>query len=410
MWGGALALLVTLALFFDAKAVGIALFSVGLLLLGGGRALRAAFRHLRVSRPAGRTYLFPGETAEVSIRFENPTYIPLTWLTGFDRLPPRLTGVRLKRWVVSVPPRSAATVTYRLKPAQRGVYTVGPIEMEVGDPLGLHRCTGTSQCLHDIVVYPEVFPLPQLGLASNLPLGNVRSARRIHPDPNRLAGVRPYQPGDPAQWIHWKATARAGRTHVKQFEHTLTLDTFIVLNFNEPDYKWGVRWHDAELAVSVAASLANHVMQLGESFGFVTNAHLHYYSAIADVRAGEAGAEHVVRLMPRKGSGQLMRVLEILAAAVCEPCTDFVAMLSSESRHFGWGATLMLVTPVDTDDVVRTGALLAASGYRVMLFVTGEQVIHRHLVHHSPYRGFKVLHVRRGRGAPLVVEGGEEAG
>lgn len=408
MWAGALALLFTLALFFDAKAVTVSLVAVGALVLGGGKLLESAFSRLRVTRPAGRTYLFPGESAQVSIRIENPTWIPLAWLRGVDRLPVQLAGIRAQRWLLSIPPRSAVTATYEVRPTRRGVYTLGPVDLVVGDPLGLHRRSGTSASYHDLVVYPELVPLPRLGLPSNLPVGNLKARRRIHPDPSRLAGVRPYQHGDPRRWIHWKATARTGRTHVKQFEHTLTLEALIALNFNERDYKAGVRWHDAELAITTAAALANHVASLGESFGFLTNARLRYYTVVPEVRASGA-ADAVVRLTPRKGAGQLMRVLEILAAAVLEPSADFVQMVADEARHFGWGSTLMLVTPADTEELVNTGALLASSGYRVVLFVTGERVVHRHLLHETPHPGLSVLHVRRGREAPLVLEGGGKA-
>lgn len=70
---------------------------------------------------------------------------------------------------------------------------------------------------------------------------------------------------------------------------------------------------------------------------------------------------------------------------------------------------MMLVTPADTEELVNTGALLASSGYRVVLFVTGERVVHRHLLHETPHPGLSVLHVRRGREAPLVLEGGGKA-
>lgn len=408
MWAGALALLFILALFFDAKAVTVGLVGVGALVLGGGKLLESAFSRLRVTRPAGRTYLFPGERAQVSIRIENPTWIPVAWLRGVDRLPVQLTGVWAQRWLLSIPPRSAVTAAYEVRPSRRGIYTLGPVDLEVGDPLGLHRRSGTSPCYHDLVVYPELVPLPRLGLPSNLPVGNLRARRPIYPDPSRLAGVRPYQHGDPRRWIHWKATARTGRTHVKQFEHTLTLETFILFNFDERDYRTGVRWHDAELAVTTAASLANYVASLGESFGFITNAHLRPYTVVPEVR-GEPAGDAIVRLTPRKGAGQLMRVLEILAAAFLEPAASFTQMVADEARHFGWGSTLMLVTPQDKEELVNAGALLASSGYRVVLFVTGERVVHRHLLHQTPHPGLTVLHVRRGREAPLVVEGGGKA-
>ncbi len=403
-------LFLTLALFFNAKAISIALFTIGLIYFGGGKLLESSFGRLQVTRATQRTYLFPGETTRITLEFSNPTMVPITWLSGYDRLPSQLGGGRVTRWILSVPPKSVVTTGYDVRSSRRGVYTVGPVEMEAGDPLGLHRRRATSQSFHDIVVYPELLPIGELGLPSNLPLGNVKAQRRIYPDPSRLAGVRPYQPGDPKQWIHWKATARTHELHVKQFEHTVTLDTFVLLNFNERDYKIGVRWHDVELAISVAAALANHLTTLGESFGFVTNAHLKYYGAIQPVRTERSEVDRVVRVTPRKGSGHLMRVLEILAAATCEPCAEFVEVVSHEARHFGWGATLLMVTPVDSDDLIETCLMLAESGYRILIFVTGERVLHPRFMHESLHTELRVYHVSRGSEAPLVVLGGGAVG
>lgn len=410
VWEGVFALFVILSLFFNAKAISLGLFTVGLLYFGGGRLLELAFRNLKVTRPSQRTYLFPGERGRIEIAFENPTFAPLTWLTGYDRLPVRLSGRRATRWIISIPPKQTVTTSYEIQASRRGVYTLGPVELEVGDPLGLHRRRGTSELFHDVVVYPELVPIGQLGLPSNLPVGNVRAQRRIYPDPARLAGVRRYQHGDPKQWVHWKATARTGQLHVKQFEHTVTLDTFLLLNFDERDYQIGVRWHDIELAITTTAALANHLTTLGEAFGFITNAHLQYYGAIQPVRTERSDIDRVVRVMPRKGSSHLMRVLEILAAATCEPATDFVDVVAHEARHFGWGSTLLMVTPVDSEKLVETCFLLGSSGYRTLIFVTGERVNHPHLVHPAGRSGVRVLHVQRGREAPLVVEGGEAVG
>jgi len=166
-----------------------------------------------------------------------------------------------------------------------------------------------------------------------------------------------------------------------------------------------VRWQDSELAITTAAALANHLATLGEPFGFITNAYLQYFGAVQPVRKERSAEGRVVRVLPRKGTGQLMQVLEILAAAVCEPCADFVDMVSREARHFGWGASLLIVTPTDSQALVDTGVLLASSGYRVLLFVTGERVLHPHLVHHSPHPGLSVSHVTRGREQPVAIEG-----
>jgi hypothetical protein len=57
-------------------------------------------------------------------------------------------------------------------------------------------------------------------LSSRRPIGEIRLAHRLFEDPTRMAGVRPYQQGDPLNRIHWRATARTGaiaKPHLRKF-------------------------------------------------------------------------------------------------------------------------------------------------------------------------------------------------
>src|SRR5690606_40724979 len=50
------------------------------------------------------------------------------------------------------------------------------------------------------------------------PFGRVPTRLRAHQDPTSIADVRPMVPGDSPRFIHWKASARRGELHVKEFE------------------------------------------------------------------------------------------------------------------------------------------------------------------------------------------------
>ena len=71
---------------------------------------------------------------------------------------------------------------------------------------------------HFVLVYPKVVPLEGYDLASRRPIGEVLLTHRLFEDPTRIAGVRGYEPGDPLNRIHWKATARTGSLHSKIHE------------------------------------------------------------------------------------------------------------------------------------------------------------------------------------------------
>ncbi len=398
LWGFFLFCFFVMALFFKVKAVYIALFTLSLLYFGGGMLLDRGFSRLRVERSSGRTYLFPGEHGELAVRFVNGSFVPFTWLSVHDHMPAQLARGKPRRWVTSIAPLGYATYTYTVTSSRRGVYTVGPVDLIAGDPLGLHQRSGAAQNFHDVIVYPEILTLPELGLPSDLPIGNVKARSPISHDPARIAGIRAYTPGDVQQLIHWKATARTGEMQVKQHEHTLNLDVFLILNMGESDYiAADGTYLNSEISVTTAAALANHLVRKGESFGFVTNASLVRYRAEGEapehggaalaaaagrgVRERVGGVGHdVIRVPPRKGSRQLMRVLEILAGAELgatqgpaseESAPSFHKLVADEAKNYGWGATLLIVTPKVPFELIETSIMLRRSGYKVSIFVTG---------------------------------------
>ena len=59
---------------------------------------------------------------------------------------------------------------------------------------------------HYLLVYPKLVPLEGYDLTSRRPIGDVRMAHRLYEDPTRIAGVRPYEAGDPLNRVHCRAT------------------------------------------------------------------------------------------------------------------------------------------------------------------------------------------------------------
>ena len=112
----------------------------------------------------------------------------------------------------------ATTMCYTVTFLMRGYYQLGPMQLETGDVFGLHRRFRVAGEPHFALVRPKVLPLQGYNLASRRPMGEIRVVHRLFEDPTRLAGVRPYQQGDPLNRIHWRATARTGQIHSRVYE------------------------------------------------------------------------------------------------------------------------------------------------------------------------------------------------
>mgnify|MGYP003344083758 CR=1 FL=1 len=117
--------------------------------------------------------------------------------------------------ILQLAPGSLKSLLYQATFLQRGYYQIGPAVLETGDYFGLHRRYRVGADPQFLLVYPEVIPLEGYDLASRRPIGEVRMTHRLYEDPTRIAGVRTYQPGDPLNRVHWRATARTGMLHSK---------------------------------------------------------------------------------------------------------------------------------------------------------------------------------------------------
>lgn len=380
LWRFLTLLFIIFALLFESRvAYGLAAVTAALFYILP-RLQRTTVQNLVIKRSQATVRLYSGEEAVLKLTVENQGWFPLAWVSGFEHMPLGLGGCPYK-WVVSLSPREQVTVEYPFIGRNRGVYEVGPIQIFGGDHFGLTTFKKEVPLYHTVVVYPECPSLVSLSLPSNLSLGNIRVQRQIYPDPSRLAGVRPYRPGDPLKTVHWKAAARTGTLQVKQFEHTVTLNVMICLNMDEPDYDVHTLFSTKELAIETAAAVASHLAQVGEVYGFATLAQ--YRKA----RAGSSGQPDVFQqetgplvIPPGQGQGQLMEVLTALAGIECQSEKGFGSLVDQVARDSSYGSVVVLIVPEDTPDIVEQAYLLARLGLHIIIIVVGKTVKHQVLL------------------------------
>lgn len=339
---------------------------------------RRTVQNMVVERPSEVLRLFSGDEAVLRLAVYNDSPLPLAWVSGSEHLPVGL-GSRVHKWVVSLSPRERAYIECPVYGRSRGVYDVGPVQVVVGDLFGLTTFRQKTDLYQTVVVYPTSLSLSDLGLPSNLSLGAIRAQIRIHPDPSRLAGVRPYRPGDPLKTIHWKATGRIGSLQVKQFEHTVHLNVMICVNLDEPEYDVHTLFAQQELAIETAAAAASYLTEAGEAVGLAAVALYRKW------RAGSAGQgdvfeeEHgTIHISPRQG--QLMEILTALAGAACQPERSFLALVDQVGRNLTFGSVLVLIVPHDTPALIDQAFALARLGLYITIIVVGETVEHKSLL------------------------------
>ena len=318
--------------------------------------VRLASRGLHVSRRFV-DHAFLGDQVTVRLQVRNATWLPLPWLFVHESLPVEMGAPNGFRCVVGMGPRGRRTLEYDLRCRKRGYYAVGPLSMETGDLLGLVRQRRLQLPMAHMIVYPKVLPLQVLGLPTRSPQVALMARSPLFEDPTRVMGVRDYQRGDSPRRIHWTATASTGRLLVKQYQPAIARETLICLDMDRDGYGQRQRYDASELAIVVAASLANHVaVQEGLPVGLMTQA--------LDPLVDDTVCFY---LTPRRGRAHLMHVLEVLARVQMAQGVPLAGLLRRGRVGLSWGSTVVVVTGKETTALFDNLVQLRRAGFAVSL-------------------------------------------
>lgn len=137
-----------------------------------------------------------------------------------------------------------------LPTVRRGHFSVGPLNIERADPLGLFRVTTHRGSEASLMVHPEIHPM------SPLPTGHRRefegaAAEQPHEGGISFHSLRDYELGDDLRLIHWRSVAKTGVLMVRKNIITSEPRLMILLDTWAGSY----RGEDFEDAVRIAASL-----------------------------------------------------------------------------------------------------------------------------------------------------------
>lgn len=348
----AIAALMRISFFFS---IAYLFFGIYLLTrLWNGRMLQGVQVHRQFVNRA-----FWGDQVLVKLLVHNTSRLPIPWLEVQESLPVDLRLSQFRRQVTSLGPRERWECSYTLKCRRRGYYPLGPLTMTAGDLLGLEQPRSAQVPPKHIIVYPQVVPLQQLGLPTHSPLVALPARSPLFEDPARVIGVRDYQRGDSPRRIHWTATASAGQLLVKQYQPAIARETLICLDLDEAGYQPRQIHTATELAIVVAASLANHiVVREGLAVGLSTQA----WDSVLGKRTR-------FFLPPRSERASLMSLLEVLARTQYIQDAPLPDLLQHASVRMSWGATLVVVTGRESEALFDTLIYLRRTGFALALIL-----------------------------------------
>jgi uncharacterized protein (DUF58 family) len=313
------------------------------------------------------TRVFEGEQVTLTVRVGNGKWLPLAWLRVVDQMPLALeplekplapshlplTGLLETRATLLWHER--ARWEYHIPCNHRGYYALGPATISTGDLFGLFERSLEFPHKDRVIVYPQVHALEDWGLPPKEPFGDARTRLPVFQDPIRIRGLRDYHPEDAPKHIHWRATARHNALMVKQYDPTINYNWVFFLNLATYDHAWqGVDKELAERAIRLTASLANFADEHKYAFGLVAN-------------GTYPDSDQRLRILPGRDPEQLRSVLEALAAVSYFVAAPMEVLLRRESPNLPWGSTLVVITPLVTENLLAEIVRLHDVGRRIAL-------------------------------------------
>lgn len=326
----------------------------GILLVGLGGALVLSFfwarsltRGLDFERDTRTSLAQVGDQLQERFVLTNRGRFPALWVAVVDHSNfPRyqvniarfIRGESVRRWL-------KGTACYK-----RGLYSLGPTDLEAGDPFGFFQVRIHYPNEQSMLVIPPVIPLPSIEIATGERVGEGGTKVNTMTRTVTSAGVRDYSSGDSLFSVHWLTSARKDDLYVRVFDRIPTSDWWVFLDMDAAVQVGEDLETTDEYAIIVAAAIANRGLRNSRAVGLVAH-----------------GAERVW-LPPQTGSGQRWEILRSLAVLQRGEVPLF-NLLADSQRTLGRSTSAIVITPSISQDWLEAILMLRMRDIRVTVLL-----------------------------------------
>ena len=315
---------------------------LGVLVVGGSYVLtRFGLADLEAGYAVNQLSGHVGDRIRVTYTLRNTSRIPKPWLEIHN---PTSPPAGLPGRAISLGGRTERSWLIRTPLTRRGHFRIEPLQIRTGDPFGFFESSASVGSGINVTVYPRLEAIPLWRLpASNLDGSQALRERTLQATPLATT-VRPWAPGDAFNRIHWKSTARHGDIQVKEFDLEQTADCWIVLDLERSIQRGSGDESSVEVAVRVAAAVADKALVENRAVGMTVNAH------------------RLAQLQPDRGGRQHLKIMQLLAAVEGDGSTPIAEALVASVPRIRRGMTAVVVTASLNRDWVKPMAALRSRG------------------------------------------------
>lgn len=222
------------------------------------------------------------------------------------------------------------TVSYQLRPTERGIYGFGRVRVFVSTPLGLVQRRYTCCEPQDVKVYPSYLMLRQyelLAMSNNLREMGIKRIRRIGHNTD-FEQIKDYVTGDDYRTINWRATARRHQLMVNVYQEERSQPVYSVIDKGRMMQQSFQEMTLLDYAINATLVLSYVAVNKQDKAGLIT---------FSD--------QFGTFVQASRQQGQMQTLQEALYAEHTQfGETDYSALLTGLSRHVPHRSLLILYT------------------------------------------------------------------
>jgi uncharacterized protein (DUF58 family) len=329
------------------KVWGILMVGMGGALLLGFLWARSLMKGIHFEREIRSHLAKVGDQLQERFVISNQGRFPAIWVSLVDHSDfPRyqvntarfVRGKSVRRWL-----KGSVCFT-------RGFYTLGPTELETGDPFGFFQVKIKYDKTQTMLVVPPIIPLPSIEIASGDRIGEGGTRVTTPKRTVTTSGVREYAPGDSLFSVHWLTSARLDDLYVRVFDRMPTSDWWVFVDMDQAVQLGEGEEATEEYSIILAASIADRGLRNGRAVGLVSH------------------GDRKIWLPPQTGSGQRWEILRSLAT-VDRGDSSIFTMLAETQRFLGRSTSAIIITPSVNPEWLRAIMSLMQRDIRVTVLL-----------------------------------------
>lgn len=294
---------------------------------------------LRVHRELEKKKVFKDDFVHVKVVVENIGKNGFDFLEIRDYFNPALFRLIIGENFIStrIGPKQVIKFSYILEPKVRGEYPLGPLSITVKDRLGFNSMERiVPDSVTDILVYPpydDIKRIEILGSKRSLQLNYGLQRSKQKGLGSEFYGMRKYVFGDQFRLIDWKASVRAQKLIVKEFESERDVTIMVLVDASNSMAGGAIENTKFEYAIRAAMLLTKVALTRRDKVGCYTFSTPKYFNY----------------LKPNGGEDHFYQVLDFVARVKPQGRCRMVEAIDHFTKRHQKRSLVFIISDLESD-------------------------------------------------------------